>query len=136
MNTENSKNSDVPPIIYATAGLIAFSGGLYQPYLNIYAVEIGATYSEMGIITSVGNAAPTILQPIWGALSDKKVKRKPFIFWGSFAGSALIFLFLLAKDPMLFALFLAAHFIVLSASTPTWNALLGKIIPEKVRGKV
>jgi len=136
MNTENSKNSDVPPIIYATAGLTAFSGGLYQPYLNIYAVEIGATYSEMGIITSVSNAAPTILQPIWGALSDKKGKRKPFIFLGYFAGSALIFLFLLAKDPMLFALFLAAHFIVLSASTPTWNALLGKIIPEKVRGKV
>ncbi|MEX2701831.1 MAG: MFS transporter [Candidatus Baldrarchaeota archaeon] len=84
MNTGNSKNSDVPPIIYATAGLTAFSGGLYQPYLNIYAVEIGATYSEMGIITSVSNAAPTILQPIWGALSDKKVKRKPFIFWGCF----------------------------------------------------
>ncbi len=136
MNTGNSKNSDVPLIIYATAGLTAFSGGLYQPYLNIYAVEIGATYSEMGIITSVSNAAPTILQPIWGALSDKKGKRKPFIFLGYFAGSALIFLFLLAKDPMLFALFLAAHFIVLSASTPTWNALLGKIIPEKVRGKV
>lgn len=136
MNVDNGKNSDVPPIIYVTAGLIAFSGGLYQPYLNIYAVEIGATYSEMGIITSVNNAAPAILQPIWGTLSDKKGKRKPFIFLGYFAGSTLIFLFLLAKDPMLFALFLATHFIVLSASTPAWNALLGKIIPEKVRGKV
>ena len=66
----------------------------------------------------------------------KRLNENPSYFGDVFAGSVLIFLFLLAKDPMLFALFLAAHFIVLSASTPTWNALLGKIIPEKVRGKV
>ena len=135
MGGENSKSSDIPPIIYTVAGLIAFSGGLYQPYLNIYAVEMEATYSEMGIITSVNNAAPTVLQPIWGGFSDKIGKRKPFIFFGYLIGSTLIFLFLLAKNPMLFAFFLAIHFIILSAATPTWYALLGKITPEKIRGK-
>jgi len=80
MGGENSKSGNIPPIIYTVAGLIAFSGGLYQLYLNIYVVEIGTTYSEMGIITSVNNAAPTILQPIWGGFPDKIGKRKPFIF--------------------------------------------------------
>ncbi len=135
MANEDSKNSGIPPVIYATACFLSFSGGLYQPYLNIYAVEREATYGEMGIITAVSTAAPTILQPIWGGLSDKIGKRKPFMFFGYLVGSTLILLFLFAKTPMLFALFLAIHFVILSAAVPAWNALLGKIIPEKVRGK-
>ena len=48
MGGENGKSGNIPPIIYTVAGLIAFSGGLYQLYLNIYVVEIGTTYSEYG----------------------------------------------------------------------------------------
>ena len=131
----SNNNRGLTSRIYITAFLGAFSTGLYQPFINVYAVELGATYNELGIITSVGNAAPTIFQPIWGHLSDKMGRRLVFVFIGYFLGSILIAFFLLAENPLLYAMILGIQSIIFSASIPAWSAFVGDQIPEEKRGK-
>ncbi len=58
------ENTRTPRTLYAAVFFSYFSFGTYQPYIIVYAVEMGARYDELGIVTSVGNASPAIFQPL------------------------------------------------------------------------
>ncbi|MHA1741746.1 MAG: hypothetical protein ACTSVD_06605, partial [Candidatus Thorarchaeota archaeon] len=68
---EPPMNGRLPPRVYLVGSLTRFAQGLYMPFLGTYMVDMGASYGELSAFRSVGNIAPTILQPLWGAGSDK-----------------------------------------------------------------
>ncbi|MBD3405395.1 MAG: MFS transporter [Candidatus Lokiarchaeota archaeon] len=125
----------LPGIAYLVGSLSQFAIGLHSPFLNTYLVDMGANYAELGAFRSVGNVAPTILQPAWGAISDKYGKRKPFVAFGTVTGFMMVFLFFFAATPLEMILLYGIQSILLSIQIPTWQALLSELMDESNRGK-
>ncbi|MHA2210313.1 MAG: MFS transporter [Candidatus Thorarchaeota archaeon] len=136
---ENVAESDeqpqrLPPKVYAVGALTQFAVGLYRPFLLAYMIDMGASYAELGAFQSVGNAAPSVLQPAWGATSDKVGRTKGFVAFGTFAGLVMIFLFLWAGTPTEMLILFAIQSVLFSIQIPTWQSLLGGLMDEENRG--
>jgi MFS family permease len=97
-------------------------------------IDMGASYAELGAFQSVGNAAPSVLQPAWGATSDKVGRTKGFVAFGTFAGLVMIFLFLWAGTPTEMLILFAIQSVLFSIQIPTWQSLLGGLMDEENRG--
>ena len=100
---------DVPEIIeepklptraFVVGALTQFALGLHSPFLQTYLVDMQnylygvKNFTELGAFRSVGNIAPTVLQPVWGGASDKVGNRKAFVAFGTMMGLVFVFLFL------------------------------------------
>ena len=129
------KKNSVPRTAYAIAFTTSLGGGFYWPYISIYAVELGASYSEIGLISAISNASPTVLQPLWGYLSDKLMKRKIFILLGNIISGFIILFFAYTRKPLIYAILLALSMIALSAVTPAWNSYIGSFFEKRERGR-
>ncbi len=95
---------------------------------------MGANYAELGAFRSVGNVAPTILQPAWGASSDKAGSNRPFVAFGTLTGLYMVFLFLWAQTPIQMIILYAIQSILFSIQIPTWQSLIGGLMGEENRG--
>jgi len=91
-------------------------------------------FAELGAFRSVGNIAPTVLQPIWGGASDKVGNRKAFVSFGLLSGLLFVYLFLWAATPIDMILLYAIQSILLSIQIPTWLSLVGGLMGENNRG--
>jgi MFS family permease len=111
-----------------------FALGLHAPFLNSYLVDMGATYAELGAFRSVGNVAPTILQPVWGATSDRIGHNKAFVAFGTCTGLFVVYLFLWAATPLDMIILYAIQSVLLSVQIPTWSSLIGGLMGERNRG--
>ncbi|TXT55143.1 MAG: conserved membrane protein of unknown function [Candidatus Thorarchaeota archaeon] len=131
---ESEKVQTLPRIAYVVGSLSQFATGLYGPFLNTYLVDMGANYAELGAFRSVGNVAPTVMQPAWGAVSDKLGRRKPFVAFGTLTGFLMVFLFFFAATPLEMILLYGIQSILLSIQIPTWQALLSELMGESNRG--
>jgi len=114
--------------------LTQFALGLHAPFLNSYLVDMGATYAELGAFRSVGNVAPTILQPAWGATSDRVGHTRAFVAFGTFTGLFTVYLFLWAATPLDMIVLYAIQSILFSVQIPTWTCLIGGLMGERNRG--
>lgn len=54
---------------------------------------LGVKTSIIGLVEGIGEATPTLFQPLSGILSDKLKKRKPLVVFGQIIRSSIIFLF-------------------------------------------
>lgn len=131
----SGQREKIPKAAYIASFLSSVGGGFYWPYISIYAVEIGASYSEIGIVTSISNASPMVLQPLWGYLSDKYMRRVIFISVGYIIAGLITLFFISARSPLIYAFLLALSLIALSAVTPTWNSYIGSFFEKKERGR-
>lgn len=130
----DNEDSDLPVEVYAAASLNSFAGGIANPFITTYMIDMGASLSELGIFRAVGNIAPTFLQPIWGGLSDRTGHRKYYVSIGvSIAYSLFALMYFLVLPIQVIILFFIQS-VVLSISIPTWSALLGELIPANKRG--
>ena len=107
---------------------------MYAPFLSAYLIDMGASYVELSAFRSVGNVAPTILQPVWGAGSDKVGHTKAFVVFGTLTGLFTVFLFLWAQTPLEMIVLYAIQSVLLSIQIPTWLSLIGGLMNEENRG--
>ena len=124
----------LPPKVYAVGAMTQVAVGLYQPFLQVYMIDMGATLGQLGFFRSVGNAAPTALQPAWGALSDRIRRAKAFVAFGTFTGMIMVLMFLWAGSPTEMIVLYAIQSILFSMQIPTWQSLLGGLMEEENRG--
>jgi MFS family permease len=124
----------LPLKVFLVGGLTQFALGLHQPFLNAYMVDFGASYAEIGTFRSVGNIAPTVLQPLWGATSDKAGHTKAFVGFGTFTGLFCVYLFLWAATPLDMIILYGIQSILFSIQIPTWISLIGSLVDEEIRG--
>ena len=121
--------------VYAVQSLNGFSNGLYFPFMTIFAVERGLTYSELGWFRSIGNVMPNLLQPLFGGLSDKLGKRKYFAAIGFSLSVIVLPFFIVLQTPLEIILLYGLQALFISMAFPTWNSLISLIIPEEKRGE-
>ena len=130
----------LPASAYLVGALTQFALGLHQPFLQTYLVDMQnalygvKNFAELGAFRSVGNVAPTVLQPIWGAASDKVGHRKAFVAFGTALGLFVVFLFLWAATPVDMIVLYAIQSILFSIQIPTWLSLIGGLMEEENRG--
>ncbi len=124
----------LPPRAYLLGSLLSSAQGMYAPFMMTYMIDMNASFTELGAFRSVGNIAPAILQPVWGAGSDKVGHRNLFVAFGSLTGLLTVYLFLWARTPFEMIVLYAIQSILFSIQIPTWLSLVGSFIDEDKRG--
>jgi len=122
--------------LYLRSVIASFGNGVMAPYTTVYAVQLGASPSEMGWFRSLTNLSASVMQVPWGNVSDKLGSRVPFIVLGSILSSLLwLPMIYVRTSGELVALAVAQAFIS-SMVAPAWSALIGDMVPHSGRGSV
>ena len=108
--------------------------GLLIPLLPIYANTLGASNTEIGLISAGFSISNVIFLPIMGRLSDR-YGRKLFLCTGLSLMTLISFLFLLAADATDLILLRLLHGFSTSMHFPVAQAYLGDMTPEGQEGK-
>jgi MFS family permease len=138
--TEKTEPRKLPARAYIVGALTQFGVGLYSPFLQAYLIDMQEAlrgvqnFAEQGAFRSVGNFAPAVLQPAWGATSDKVRNTKAFVAFGTMTGLLVVYMFLWAASPFEMIILYAIQSILFSIQIPTWQSLVGGLMEETNRG--
>ncbi len=110
-------------ILYLTLLQVVLGFGIIIPILPHFALELGASSWQMGLVLSVWALAQFLFSPMWGAFSDR-VGRRPILLVG-LAGYAVNF-GLIAIAPNIWVVMLSRFIggILASATVPTAQAYI------------
>jgi MFS family permease len=138
--TERVELRKLPARAYLVGALTQFGVGLYSPFLQAYLIDMQEAirgvqnFAEQGAFRSVGNVAPAVLQPVWGATSDKVRNTKAFVAFGIMTGLLVVYMFLWAATPLEMIILYAIQSVLFSIQIPTWLSLVGGLMDETNRG--
>ncbi|MFQ5819676.1 MAG: MFS transporter [Candidatus Heimdallarchaeota archaeon] len=113
----------------------ANSSGQYvaDTFLSFFAIELGGSYTQLSIISSIRNLGNSILTSFWGTQSDKN-GRKPYLVLGNLALLlSVISFFFISKMTSLITI-LIIQSLIGSAAIPVWISTLGDFSKTKTRG--
>jgi MFS family permease len=110
--------------------------GMVNPFISAYAVQLGASSSEMGWFQSSANISNNVLQVIWGKMSDKLGRRAPYIILGNLIIMALWIPMMFVTNAAQLIVLVAVQALLGSMATPTWVALIGDLVPSTRLGRV
>lgn len=108
---------------------------MVNPFMSAYAIDLGASSSDMGWFQSISNLSNNAMQLLWGRLSDKTRRRMPFIFAGGFIIAILWIPMLFVTTPTQLITLLALQALLGSMITPAWSALIGDLVPSLKLGR-
>lgn len=130
MKTSNRKNIW---ILAFTLAVIMLGFGMVIPVFPFYIDSMGASGSELGLLTAISPLMQLIFAPIWGEVSDRK-GRRPVLFVGVLGYGISMLFFGLASQ--LWMLFVARGLgAILSAATlPSTYAYISDSTSEDERG--
>lgn len=135
MAFEDGNTASLKPL-YARQILFNFSNGIINPYVPIYAVQLGASSEEMGWLRSLTNLLGNILQIPWGIVSDKLGRYLPAIVIGGFLSSSLWLPLLFITKPVQLIAIVALQSMATSIVAPAWASLIGRVAPKSTRGVI
>ncbi|MHA1582789.1 MAG: MFS transporter [Candidatus Baldrarchaeia archaeon] len=120
--------------LYISYALDAFTWSLIWAFMPIYIFIKGASLVLIGAVCSLPSLVSMTASPLWGHLSDKIGKRKPFIILGLFTSGLLSLLYAVLRNP--FHFLLATIFVTVfnAASLPTSYAFLSEHVEMKGEG--
>lgn len=121
-------------LLSASVGVAMMGLGIVWPLVPIYAVELGASGFQVGLIIAAFNVARTCFNPFSGRLSDRW-GRKPFILLGLFLYAVVSVLYVLSTrvESLIFVRLLHGTTSVLVV--PVAMALTGDIAPQHRLGR-
>ncbi len=122
--------------IYSRSVLATFSGGMVDPFLTTFAVDMGASGAQMGWLRAISNLLGNFMQPVFGYISDKVKRRSIFVALSNILYSCTWILLLFINNVNMIVVMAGLLSLVVSLGTPAWTALLGEIIPTRIRGKI
>jgi MFS family permease len=118
-----------------TGGFQVFADQLYNRFIQLLAIAVGATVDQLGILNAVKSVASNILQIFFGRLADRFGKRR-FIATGRFLNGAILAAIIVIEAPEWLIPLIVLCSIFVSMALPSWNSLLGDYAPEGRRGEV
>lgn len=123
-------------------GLVAnISESFVANFTNPFALALGATNTQMGILSSITNLAAALALLPGARLDERIASRKRIVVWGSFVHRLL--LIAIALLPLLFnggaiyvfvALVALRQFFV-QLGYPAWSAFTADLVPARIRGR-
>lgn len=129
------KNSFTLYTIYIVAFLAATSFSLLFPVMPLYATELGANVSQVGLIVATYSYVAALLLIPLGMLSDR-LGRQKFVVASLIISTLAPLLYPLATNPEQVILVRAIHGLALAAFLPTAIALVIDLTPAAQRGEV
>ena len=129
-----SKTNKQLPKLYAIS-LSGFIGqNLIHVYVPYFAIALGASYHEQGLVTSIRTISNSLTQSFWGTLSDKHGRRRILLFdYAVIALTTLLYTF--STGISLFLGLLAIQgFFGLAVIPVVMNSMLGDLAIERERG--
>ena len=72
--------------------------GCFFPFLMVYFKARHMSYTQIGILFAANSVISTLLQPLWGILSDKYIGKKNSMFIAMFASSLIIISFVFVQS--------------------------------------
>ncbi|KYK38615.1 MAG: MFS transporter [Theionarchaea archaeon] len=107
----------------------------FRVFFSIYLKEeIGATYTQVGIIWMLMFVVNALFQIVWGWTSDRFARRKHFIILGE-GIPAIVFLFIPGiSDIVVLTVVLVTLQVLWSMASPVWKALIAEHSVPKERG--
>jgi len=120
--------------IYVRQILSNFSDGIISPYVSIYAVQLGASSTEMGWLRSLINLLGNAMQIPWGIVSDKLGRYVPAILVGGVLSASLWLPLLFVMSPVQLIAIVSLQAFATSVVAPAWASLMGKMMPKSRRG--
>ncbi len=123
-------------------GFATAAENLAAPYLSLFALALGATPSQIGMLTAFPNLIGNILQIPAGLWSERMKDRRLLpIVGGYLARSTWALLaivpFLVPPELRVGVVIVLATFRILAANigVPAWTALQAELIPKSIRGR-
>lgn len=123
-------------LLYKRTLLSSFGSGLISPFIPIYAAQLGATSTEIGLVQAINSVSPSIAQIPWGFVVDKIRKRVLFMSLGSFLFSLSLLFLVFADDPIKFIITVLLAYVFLAMAAPALNSLIGEYSSVSSRGKI
>lgn len=116
--SEAQKKEESLRPLYARSFVNQLGLGMVSPFVSAYAVDLGASSSDMGWFQSSSNISNNILQVFWGKLSDSTGRRTPFIALGTVALSLLWIPMIFVSNATQLIIILSIQALVGSMATP------------------
>lgn len=133
MTSEEEDTASLKPL-YIRQILANFSSGIINPYVPIYAVQLGASSEEMGWLRSLANLFGNIMQVPWGILSDRMGRYLPAILIGGLLSASIWLPLLLVTEPIHLISIISLQALAASIVAPAWASLIGRLTPKSKRG--
>jgi DHA1 family multidrug resistance protein-like MFS transporter len=120
-------------ILSFTLLVVMLGYGMIQPIIPFLITKLGASGSDLGVLSAVYAAMQLVCAPFWGTLSDR-IGRKPVLLIGVLGYAIAMFIFGLATR--FWMLFVARTFsgVLSSAAMPTAMAYISDNLPKEKRG--
>jgi DHA1 family multidrug resistance protein-like MFS transporter len=123
-------------ILYRRTFLASFGGGLIGPFIPIYATQLGASPSEIGLVQAINSVSPSMAQIPWGLVVDRVKRRKPFLFLGSLLYALALLLLLQVSGVVEFIIIILLSYVLSAMAAPALNSLIGDYSSRIGRGKL
>ncbi len=118
-----------------TGSFQVFSDQLYNRFIQLLAITVGATVDQLGVLNAVKSVASNLFQILFGRMADRFGKRK-FIAVGRFLNGVILALVIFIEAPEWLIPLIVLCSIFVSMALPSWSSLLGDYAPEGRRGEV
>ncbi len=119
-NISTSKIRRSPVWLYYLIQMMqSFGQNLSYQYFPIYVRKLGATESQMGLMTATQNVTSTFFQPFWGRASDR-LGRKRFLILGFFIAGVTAILLGFSRTPTDAIIIIAINGLGISIVAPSW----------------
>lgn len=120
--------------LFGTGAAQHFSDSLFRKFINLFAVAIGATVSQMGYLRATQSLSRNILQLLWGRMVDRYGKRI-FIALGRLLNGAILASIIFVRTPSWLIPLVVGASICVSLAMPSWSSLLGDYTAHSTRGE-
>lgn len=122
--------------LYRRTLLSSFGSGFISPFISIYAAQLGATPTELGIVQAINSVSPSIAQIPWGFVVDKVKRCIPFIALGTLLYGFTLLLLTFTSDIRSFMVIVLSAYVMLAMAAPASNYILGEYSSGSSRGRI
>ncbi|MBS7624930.1 MFS transporter [Candidatus Bathyarchaeota archaeon] len=123
-------------LLYRRVFLSSFGSGLISPFIPIYAAQLGASSTEIGLVQAINSVSPSIAQIPWGFIIDKARRRVIFLSLSGLLYSLLLLFLFFADNPIEFIVVVLLAYVFSAMASPALNSLLGEFSGVSGRGKI
>ena len=138
MTEQSSSKPDVRSLktVSRRTALASFGNGVINPFIHIFAAQLGASPAELGGVRAINLTSPNIAQIPWGLAMDRLKKRVALIFLGGLFYACLLLPLLFINSMMGFIIVISLNAVSMAMMTPALNSLVGDLCKDHERGKI
>ncbi len=133
MTGDSEEPLEVSNRLIAAGASQSFTESMANRFIDLIAVSVGATVSQMSVLSAAKSLSSNLLQIPFGRLSDRYGKKR-FIAAGRILNGLVLLVMLYVGEPTQFIYVVIGFSILNSLAITPWRSLLGDYASESTRG--